>query len=112
MSIKNFLNPTRESTIPEDNTLTLDKLLNNIIASHISSIIEPVEEEDKRGKVTAILTTTEALQAIKLLFSYSESQPDSVTTTIRVFKRFERNLERKFSELANQRTLDSYFGMR
>jgi hypothetical protein len=82
MSIKNFLNPAGESTIPEDNTLTLDKLLNDIIASHISGIIEPVEEEDEGGKVTVILTTIEALQAIKLLLSYSESQPDSVTTTI------------------------------
>jgi len=110
MSIENFLNPTDESTIPDDNTLTSDELLDEIIANHVGNSIEPIEEEEG-GIIMPIPTTSEALQAIKLLISYSESQPDLVTSTIRGFERFERDLERKIGEQANQRTLDSYLGI-
>jgi hypothetical protein len=111
MSIENFLNPPDESTIPDDNTLTSNELLDEIIANHIGDSIEPIEEEEDGGIIMPIPTTSEALQAIKLLISYSESQANLVTSPIQGFERFECDLERNISEQANQRTLDSYFGI-
>ena len=35
-----------KSIIPEDNILTSNKLLDKIIANHVSNLIEPIEEEE------------------------------------------------------------------
>ena len=82
MSIENFLNPIDEFIIPDDNTLTSNELLDEIIANHISNLIKPMEEEEEGGIIMPPLTTSEALQVIKLLISYSKSQADSGTCTI------------------------------
>ena len=45
--------------------------LDEIIANHISKLIESIEEEEG-GIIMPPLTISEALQAIKLLIFYSE----------------------------------------
>ena len=81
MNIENFLNPMDKSIILEDNTLTSNKLLDKIIVNHVSNLTKLIEEEEG-GIIMPPLITSEALQAIKLLIFYSESQADLVTSTI------------------------------
>ena len=72
MSIENFLNPIDEFIIPDDNTLTSNELLDEIIANHVGNPTEPIEEEEG-GIIMPPPTTLKALQAIKLLIFYRKS---------------------------------------
>ena len=108
MNISNFLNPMEESQT-EEVKLNEDDLLQQLIASRAQLLIETEEDEENEALPPAP-KVSEALQAIRLLISYTESQDDSETSTLRLLERYERDLERKESSLTTQSTLDGWFG--
>ena len=90
IAISNFLNPTDES--------------DQLIASHTATNWNGGEDEESET-LPLIPKVSEALQAVRLLISYTESQDDSETSTLRVLERYERDLERNESSLTTQGTL-------
>lgn len=107
MNLTNFLNPAEECEAADDSNLGPDDLLQQIIANHIE-LPEDDEEDDDPAPTPPAPTLAEALHALKLIISYSERQEDSETSTIRALEQYERQLERKASDLAVQTTLDNW----
>ena len=104
MTISNFLNPTEESET-EEVKFNEDDLLHQLIASRTQLPIETEEEYEESETLPLIPKISEALQAVRILISCTESQDDSETSTLRLLERYERDLERKESSLTTQGTL-------
>ncbi|OJD10208.1 hypothetical protein ACJ73_09889 [Blastomyces percursus] len=89
-----------------------EDLLQQLIAHRTQLLIEAErgdEDEDKDDKILpSIPRLPEALQAIKLLISFTEGQDDADTSTLRLLERYKRLLERKESSLVSQSTLDEW----
>jgi len=111
MTISNFLNPIEESET-EEVKLNGDELLYQLIASRTQLPMETEKEDEENETLPLIPKVSEALQAVRLLISYTESQDDSETSTLRLLERYERDLEHKESSLTTQRTLTNVFGKR
>lgn len=86
MTISNFLNPKEESET-EDVDFNEDDLLRQLTASRTQLPIETEEENEESETLPLVPKVSGALQAVKLLISYTESQDDSETSTLRLLER-------------------------
>jgi hypothetical protein len=97
IDISSFLNPVEEDTLgPNDatNEMSFDTLLEHLImGASGSSNIYTDDQEDDSPEPPPLPKPREALNAVRLLISYTEGQDVSRTSLLRSLERFERDLE-------------------
>lgn len=111
MEISNFLNPIEEDIQDNDNDLSGDGILSDLMAQYIPDSVAQDDDDDDAQIMQPVLTTQAALQAIKSLIEFIESGNSGINEAplfLRSFERFERHLQLQFQTEQVQGTLDRW----
>ena len=105
MSLSNFLNPQDEAITDDNEQDPLQQVLERFVGVEDNNEDEQIEMEDV---VPAPPSIRQALDAIKMVIEYEETQADATITDMRFLVNLMRQFDVKYIQNTHQTTIEQW----
>ncbi len=108
MTISNFLNPIEEEKEEDEDQVTSNDILQEVIDEHLGAQALPEEEEEENEDLQPQYTPKDALKAIQVLVECTETTENLPTKYIRSLENLEAIFKGLQIQSREQSTLDTW----